>query len=144
MLLLTFYLLPVALLFCTLSTQFAEFYMGTKGFRPDFEHLIHVFFALSVLFLFFDGIRHLLSGTLRGLHNSKTATRINLAAIWFISLPVSGFIVFIFKGGPIALRAGFLSGFIGAVVSLALYLYKNFTHMNPSSAPVNLTQTVTP
>lgn len=131
MLLLMLYIIPVTILFCTQSTRFAEFYMGTKNLRPDFISLIQVFFILSALFLFFDGIRYLLSGTLRGLHNSQTATRINLATLWFISVPVSWMIVFIFDGGPIALRIGFLSGFIIAVLALALYLYNNLKDLKP-------------
>lgn len=122
LMLLMCYVMPVAILFCTLSTQFAEFYMGTSNLRPDFKHLIHVFFILSALFLFLDGIRNLLTGTLRGLHNSKTASMINLASLWLVSIPVSGIIIYIFKGDPIALRVGFLSGFIVAVISLVWLL----------------------
>lgn len=140
MLLLALYIIPVSLLFFTLSTKFAEFYMGTHYLRPDFKYLIHGFFALSALFLILDGMRHILSGTLRGLHNANTATQINLAAMWVVSLPVSWFTVFIFNGGPLALRVGFLSGFIVAVVSLSVYLYKSLTRVNHLSTHITVTQ----
>jgi MATE family multidrug resistance protein len=144
MLLLTSYILPVSFLYCTLSTKFAEFYMGKSSLRPDFEHLIHVFFVLAAIFLLLDGIRNLLSGVLRGLHHSKTATMINLASLWLISIPISGLNVFVFNGNPVALRIGFLSGFIVAVLSLAWYLYKHMTTVNSWTYPVNWVRTITP
>lgn len=127
-LLLIFYVVPVSLLFSTLSTQLAEFYMGTTDLQTDFKYLIHVFFVLAGLFLFVDGVRHILSATLRGLHDSQTATRINLVSMWLIALPVSWLTAFVFKGGPVALRLGFLTGFIAAVLFLFMHLYKRLMH----------------
>lgn len=143
MLLLMVYVLPVSLLFCTASTKLAEYYMGTTNLRPDFAYFIRVFFALSAAFLCVDGVRNLLTGALRGLHHSKTASNINIAALWLVSIPVSGLVVFVFKGGPVLLRMGFLSGFIVAVVALALYLYKKLTRIPHASMPTNLVRTAT-
>jgi MATE family multidrug resistance protein len=138
LLLLTLYIIPITLLFCTLAPQFAQFYMGTTVLKPNFTHLIQAFFALSALFLFVDGMRNLLSGALRGLHDSKTATRINLLSMWLVSLPLSWLVVFVFKGGPIALRIGFLTGFIVAVISLIMYLYKQLNQFAYQPDPINL------
>ena len=143
-LLLASYVVPVSFLYCTLSTKFAEFYLGSNSLRPDFEQLIHVFFILAAVFLSLDGIRNLLSSALRGLHQSKPATIINLASLWLISIPVSGLTVFVFKANPVALRMGFLSGFVMAVLALAWYLYTHIRQVNPSSSLVNLSRTVTP
>lgn len=124
------YLLPVALLFCTSAPQLAAFYMGTDHLQPEFNHLTQVFFALSPLFFLIDGIRNLLTAVLRGLHDSTTATRINLLTLWFISLPVSWLIGFVFQGGAIGVRVGFFTGFFAAVIYLAISLYQKLkTHL---------------
>ena len=144
LLLLASYIVPVSFLYSTLSTTLAEFYLGRSSLHPDFEQLIHVFFILAAVFLILDGIRNLLSGALRGLHQSKPATLINLASLWLISIPVSVLTVFVFKANPVALRIGFLSGFVMAVLSLAWYLFAHMRRVNPSSYPVNLPRTATP
>ena len=138
-LILLLYIVPVTLLFCTLSTEFAEYYLGKNHLKPDFLYLIRVFFSLSAVFLFFDGMRNLLSGALRGLHDSKTATRINLLSMWVISLPISYLAAFLFNGGPIALRVGFLSGFLIAVILLARHLSKKLALANNSPSFMNHT-----
>jgi len=124
LLLFALYILPVAGLFYGYSTKLAELYMGTTHIQPDFAHLIHVFFGLAALFLLLDGIRNLLSATLRGLHDSATSTRINLINLWLIALPLAAVTAFYFNGGPIGLRVGFLGGFLLAVILLASCVLK--------------------
>jgi len=124
LLLLMAYILPIIILFCTMASGFARFYLGVSYLAPDFLYQVRMFFAVSAIFLFLDGIRMIFSGVLRGLHHTSTATWINLASLWLISLPASWFAAFVCKGGPIALRVWFLSGFLVAVILLAMYLYK--------------------
>lgn len=130
------YTVPISLIFCTFSTFLAEFYMGTKQLQPGFMVLTHAFFMLGALFLFFDGVRTLLSGILRGLQDAKTATRINLLAMWCISLPISAAVVFIDHGGPISLRIGFLSGFLVAMIVLAMHLSQKLASTGQTSIAV--------
>jgi len=129
-LLLVLYLIPVSFLFTLFSTQLTEFYMGTNTLHSDFKSITHAFFILALFFLFFDGMRNLLSATLRGLQDSSTATRINLFALWFVSLPLCTVLVTIIHAGPLALRVGFLSGFLLAVLSLGRHMYRKLATPN--------------
>lgn len=122
--LLVVYLLPIGFVFVTCASYCAKFYMGVSELTPDFEHLIQWFFMLSAVFLLFDGLRNLFSGALRGLHDTQTATRINLISLWLISLPLSAASVFVLHAGPIALRMSFLTGFLVAVVLLLAPIQK--------------------
>lgn len=69
-------------------------------------------FIVAGITLYIDGVRHLFSGALRGLHDSKAPMNIGLFCLWIISLPISYLVGFTFHGGPIGLRIGFMSGFI--------------------------------
>lgn len=81
-------------------------------------HLVTIFFILSAILIFVDGARNFLSAALRGLHDSKVPMIVGIICLWFVSLPVSYFIGFIFSGGPIGLRIGFISGFLLASILL--------------------------
>lgn len=76
------------------------------------------FFIIAVFTLYADGIRNILSGTLRGLHDSKAPMNIGIICLWLISLPLSYVIAFLMHGGPIGLRLGFMTGFIVAAIVL--------------------------
>lgn len=123
-LLLFMYCLPITVLFCTQSTLLAEFYMGKPLDNETLNQLVRIFFVLSAIFIVLDGFRNLNSAALRGFHDAKASTRINLCALCLISLPVSWVLAFPFDGGPVALRVGFLSGFGVAVVLTTLQLRK--------------------
>jgi MATE family multidrug resistance protein len=110
----------VAIVFCGFPKELIRFYAGEKMVDVHLEYLGIVFFAISTVLLFLDGLRHLLSGALRGLHDSRGPMRIGIIALWLISLPASYLIGFTFKGGPIGLRIGFLIGFVFAAVLLVL------------------------
>lgn len=75
-------------------------------------HLATVFFSISGITMLIDSIRNILSGVLRGLHDSKAPMRIGVLCLWLISLPVSYVVAFTFNLGPVGLRIGFISGFL--------------------------------
>lgn len=111
-------------IFLGIPKELIRLYMSEKTADIRLEHLVIIFFAISAFLLFIDGFRHLLSGALRGLHDSRGPMQIGIAAMWFVSLPVSYLIGFTFQGGPIGLRIGFLSGFIFAGIFLFLRMHK--------------------
>lgn len=115
-----------ALCFLGFPTHLTRFYLNNNN--TSLLPLTTAFFAISTLVLFFDGIRHLLSGALRGLQDSQTPMQIGVLTVWLISLPVSYLCGFIAHQGPIGLRLGFVSGFIVAAVMLWMRLRKQFTN----------------
>ncbi|MCW8449917.1 MATE family efflux transporter [Legionella quinlivanii] len=79
--------------------------------------------AIRWFILYFDGLRSLFAGVLRGLGHSAYPMKIGLFCLWFISNLCSYLIGFVLNGGIIGLCIGFSSGFV--VASLLLWLRLN-------------------
>jgi Na+-driven multidrug efflux pump len=86
--------------------------------NQNMVHLAIYFFAIAAIALSLDGLRNMLAGALRGVHDSKAPMQIGIICLWFISLPVCYLVAFTFKGGPVGLQIGFASGFIVASILL--------------------------
>lgn len=117
-----------AIFFLGFPSQLTQFYLG--HYDASLLPLTTAFFAISSLVLLVDGVRHLLSGALRGLQDSQAPMQIGVFSIWLISLPVSYLCGFVTHHGPVGLRLGFVSGFFVAVIMLGLRLRKKFTDAN--------------
>ncbi len=115
---LSLYCLVSAVLFCGFPDLLISIYMGHQWIDPSFHDLAKIFFTLSVIYLIIDGIRILLSGALRGMHQSKAPMRIGIFSLWLISTPVSYLVGFVWHQGPIGLRIGFMSGYLVACILL--------------------------
>ncbi|KTD49072.1 MATE efflux family protein [Legionella rubrilucens] len=124
------YMLPVVVSFSLFSNELTRFYFGKAPLSHSLDSLSRAFFLLSAGFLVIDGLRNLLSSALRGFHDSKNSSRINLLALWGVSLPLSAVAAFNLHGGPIGLRLGFLSGFILAVMLLSRNLLRKLKHIH--------------
>lgn len=112
--------LIMVILFTFFHTAFFDLYLHNETLE-NHDLIIHyaiLFLIASSLGLLLDSIRHLLSGTLRGLHDTKGPTQIGIACQWFIALPLCYLVGFPLQGGPVALRAVFFSGFAVAVCFL--------------------------
>lgn len=95
------------------------FYVNVHNPANDIiVHLSTYFFAVAAIALLLDGLRNLLAGALRGVHDSKAPMQIGIVCLWLISLPACYIMAFVFKGGPIGLQIGFASGFIISSVLL--------------------------
>jgi len=116
---------PILLMRLFVTTNLANhveiYYLGTA------------FFAIAFAFLTIDSLRNLLSGALRGMHDSKTPMRIGVLCLWFISLPFCYVVGFWLHGGPIGLRLSFILGFALACFWLWVRLQKRITEssLNP-------------
>jgi MATE family multidrug resistance protein len=67
---------------------------------------------LAAVFQLFDGIQGVITGTLRGLGDTRTPMIVNLAAHWLLGLPVSYTLCFIVGWGVYGLWVGLSLGLI--------------------------------
>ena len=69
----------------------------------------HFFYIFGIVFLF-DSIRNILTGALRGFHDTKMPAVIGTVAAW-MSIPIGMFFAYFLHWGPIGIQLGFLVGF---------------------------------
>ncbi len=77
---------------------------------------------LAAIFQLFDGIQGVITGTLRGLGDTRTPMLVNLAAHWLLGLPVSYTLCFIVGWGVWGLWVGLSLGLIVTGIVL-LYVW---------------------
>jgi len=123
------YALVATLFFILFPAALIKFFIGKNTIDPALLHLTKIFFEISCVVMFIDGARHLLSGALRGFHDSQAPMRIGIIAMWLVSLPCCYLVGFTLNGGPIGLRIGFVTGFIFASLMLWLRIRKKLFHM---------------
>jgi len=75
---------------------------------------------LAALFQLFDGIQGVVTGTLRGLGDTRTAMLANLGAHWLLGLPISYTLCFLLGWGVYGLWVGLTLGLIVVAVILIL------------------------
>jgi len=75
---------------------------------------------LAAVFQLFDGVQGVITGTLRGLGDTRTAMLVNLIAHWLIGLPTSYLLCFVIGWGVYGLWVG-LS--LGLIVTGVILLY---------------------
>ncbi len=131
------FLTLISIIFYIMPKVLINIYLDVN--RPDFAPIVN----LSILFLYvaaisqvFDGIRHIVTGALRGLHDSKYPMYIGIAVMWLLSLPIGILLAFYYKVGPIGfeISIGFAC-LIGSLILLSRFnkkskseasLYKSF------------------
>jgi len=67
---------------------------------------------LAAVFALFDGIQGVITGTLRGLGDTRTAMKVNLVAHWLFGLPTSYLLCFVVGWGVYGLWVGLSLGLI--------------------------------
>jgi MATE family multidrug resistance protein len=67
---------------------------------------------LAAIFQLFDGIQGVITGTLRGLGDTRTAMKVNLVAHWLLGLPTSYVLCFVVGWGVWGLWIGLSLGLI--------------------------------
>jgi multidrug resistance protein, MATE family len=82
---------------------------------------------LAAVFQLFDGIQGVITGTLRGLGDTRTPMLVNLAAHWLLGLPVGYTLCFIIGWGVYGLWVGLSLGLIVTGVTL-LWVWTRRVH----------------
>jgi len=89
-------------------------------------HTAVLLLAVAAFSQFFDGIRNISTGVLRGFHDTKVPMLVGIMATWVIGIPVSYTLAFIFHWGAVGVSMGFMFGVsIGAVILLRRFHKKS-------------------
>lgn len=131
MLLLVVMFFIIIVLFVFFPKDFIGLYVNTNDPKNfPLVQLTSYLLIITGFLLLVDGLRNILSATLRGLHDSATPMRIGTICLWFVSLPVAYLAGLTLNGGPIWLRIGFISGFLLAVILLWRKLAKKLLSLD--------------
>lgn len=102
---------------------FASFYMNSQDqHNPQLMELIQPMFALMAAALLFNSMRDVISGSLRGLFDTKFPMRVGLLIMWGLVLPLGYWFAFTLHWGVLGFRSG---GNIGLLIG-ALILYRRW------------------
>lgn len=119
--------------FSMLPELLINLYLDSSKLDSSIMSLTCKLFLISSAMIYMDGLRNVLCGGLRGLQDSKLPMRIGVLSLWLISLPISYIVAFGFDGGPLGLRAGFISGYIFAATLLWVRIRKKINLIGQES-----------
>ena len=106
-----------SILFFVFPANLVDFYLNIKHSEHNqVEYFAIYFMKIAALYIIFDGIRGVLTASLRGLQDSKIPMRVGIFCLWLIGIPCAYLAGFVLNGGPIALRFGFVAGVASAMV----------------------------
>jgi multidrug resistance protein, MATE family len=94
--------------------------IGLFSRDPDVLAVGAALLWLAAIFQLFDGMQGVITGTLRGLGDTRTAMLVNLVAHWLIGLPTGYLLCFVIGWGVYGLWVG-LS--LGLIVTGLILLY---------------------
>lgn len=121
----TLFLTVVSVIFYVAPKLLISIYINVKN--PALISTVH----LSILFLYFaavseifDGVRNVITGGLRGLHDSQYPMYIGIGVMWFVALPLGILFAFPLHIGPIGFQIGSIFAFIIGAVILLLRFHK--------------------
>lgn len=123
----------IVILFALFHLNFFDLYLHdvSKKNHDLIIYYANYFLLVAGIGLLLDSLRNLLSGALRGLHDTKGPTHIGIACQWLVSLPLCYLVGFTLGGGPVALRLTFFSGF-------ALAAYFLWIRFNKKTSAIKL------
>ncbi len=120
------FLLCVSVIFFTAPKLLTSIYIDIHN--PSLAATVR----LSVLFLYvgaisqlFDGIRNIITGALRGLHDSMSPMYVGIFVMWCIGLPLGILFAFPLKMGPLGFAfSNVIAFFVGAGILLLRFYRK--------------------
>ena len=92
--------------------------IGLFSRDPDVLRVGSALLLLAAVFALFDGVQGVITGTLRGIGDTRTPMVVNLLAHWFVGLPIGYTLCFILGWGVYGLWVGLSLGLIivGAIL----------------------------
>ena len=104
-----------------------DFYLRVD--HPIHNQLVHIatyFMMIGVVGMAFDGVRNVLTSTLRAMHDPKVPMQIGVFCLWLIGLPCAYIVGVLLHGGAIGVRLGWVVGIIVASIWLIYRTYHKF------------------
>jgi len=131
------FLLGVSVIFFTFPKLLTSIYINIHD--PSLAPVVH----LSVLFLYvgaisqlFDGARNIITGSLRGLHDSKSPMYIGIFISWCVGLPLGMLFAFPLKMGPLGFAFSYgIAFFVGAGILFQRFHRKTKLSQHPPFVP---------
>ena len=125
----TGFVLIAAVLFVSIPRQL----IGLFSKDPSVLSVGTSLLLLAALFQLFDGLQGVITGTLRGLGDTRTAMIVNLVAHWAIGLPTSYLLCFVVGWGVYGLWVGLSLGLIVVGIILLYVWTMKIRHYRESS-----------
>ena len=110
----TGFMVASGLVFVVMPEQLIELFTSDAGVVRVGTALL----LLAALFQLFDGVQGVITGTLRGLGDTRTPMLANLGAHWLLGLPISYTLCFLLGWGVYGLWVGLTLGLIVVAVIL--------------------------
>jgi MATE family multidrug resistance protein len=101
---------------------------------PDVLRVGTSLLLLAAVFQLFDGIQGVITGTLRGIGDTRTPMVVNLLAHWLVGLPISYTLCFVLGWGVYGLWVGLSLGLIIVGVILLWVWTKKIRHYRLTGA----------
>ena len=114
----------VLISYVSFPTQLARWY-GVPGNATQTLQLVTLFFQCAALGLFFDAIRDIIIGALRGLHDTQYAMWVSTLALYGVTLPLGYLLVNLWHWGEQYYFLCYAFGFALAIV----FLYPRWVKM---------------
>jgi MATE family multidrug resistance protein len=100
-----------ALIFLLMPEKLIDLYLDIKHPSHGMVVILGVkFLEIAAIYGLFDGMRKVMTSTLRGLHDAKIPMKIGLISLWVLGLPMGALLGFVYPHGPVAMRWGFTIG----------------------------------
>lgn len=120
----------IAIVFLTVPRMLAMPYLNVSDpHNVETLQFISSLFTVVAVMQIFDGIRNVLTGSLRGLLDTKYPMYVGLISLWIVGIPCSYLFAFTFNMGVVGVALGSTCGMLlGAVLLVHRWNTISFTH----------------
>lgn len=116
-----------AILFLAIPEVLLAFYLDSSN--PDAPAVIRIgvpLVLIAAIYMIVDGVQVVAGGVLRGLSDTRMPMVIAIVGYWFIGMPLSYVMTFVFDWGPAGIWVGLATGlFVTGILLLIRFQYRD-------------------
>jgi MATE family multidrug resistance protein len=119
------FLLSISVIFYAFPKLLISIYINVND--PAMMHIVdlsRLFLYVAAISQIFDGVRNVITGSLRGLHDSKYPMYIGITVMWVIAVPLGILFAFPLHIGPIGFQWSSIIAFLVGALILLLRFHK--------------------